>query len=304
MTMIASARLTGTTEASTIFGRFCAILVDRLRGGLEGGQPLPGDGAYEDTAVPSSGGRERRSTALIRTRSLVLLGGSVAVAAAATLIGMWMLGATAEESGGGLMDAQEGDCRFFTVAADTLNIFREPHSQSGFVASPGKTDIVCVARDRKVGDHVWAYILYRVEKGERRTAMTGWATKRSLRTTAPDELAAARALAQSVPKVAETPAAATRALRFSDPITFGPLPVNGHSLEQLIDGTPTFPPIEGLPETAWKKTCSSCHKWTRQALCTQAGTYATRPSTALRVAHPYGGAEKTAMMRWAENGCP
>ena len=247
--------------------------------------------------------------AQVRNRATLLLGGSLGVLVAAAVIGGWMTGASmiggvAEASGSGLVDAQEPDCRFFTITDNTLNVFTEPRSQSGFVASPGKKDVVCVARDRQVGDQTWAYVLYRLDNGNQRTAMTGWAVKHSLRTTTPNELSAARASPARAAAVAETPVPTSQPLRFSDPITFGPLPVNGRSLEQLIAGVPTFPPIEGLPESTWKKSCSSCHQWTRQALCTQAGTYARRPSATLRIAHPYGGAEKTAMMRWAENGCP
>ncbi len=64
-----------------------------------------------------------------------------------------------------------------------------------------------------------------------------------------------------------------------------------------------FPPIEGLPESVWKKTCSSCHKWDRRTLCEQGAYYVKNPAAALRGSHPYGGAEKLAMMQWAKTGC-
>ncbi len=92
-------------------------------------------------------------------------------------------------------------------------------------------------------------------------------------------------------------------VRFTEPITSGPVPVNGHSLEQLIAGVPMFAPIEGLDASVWKKNCNSCHAWNRQTLCTQAATYAKNPKMAFRISHPYGGAEKTAMIKWAESGC-
>ena len=134
---------------------------------------------------------------------------------------------------------------------------------------------------------------------------------------APEEVAALRnapaapppasppvnAPAPSPPPVADTPARAGEVVRFSEPINVGPPPVNGHSLEQLIVGVPIFPPIEGLEERIWKKPCTSCHRWDRQTLCVQAGVYAKNPKAALRVAHPYGGPEKVAMIKWAEGGC-
>ena len=87
------------------------------------------------------------------------------------------------------------------------------------------------------------------------------------------------------------------------PLDFGPFPVNGRSLEELINDVPMFSPMEGLDESAWKKPCNNCHKWDRQTLCEQGATYAKNPKAALRHSHPYGGADKIAMMRWAKGGC-
>jgi hypothetical protein len=113
---------------------------------------------------------------------------------------------------------------------------------------------------------------------------------------------------QAAPPAQAAPAAPVAAptsevVRFSVPIQFGPAPVNGHSLEQLIAGIPTFPPIEGLDPPVWQKTCNNCHKWTQETLCNQASAYVKNPKSALRVPHPYGGPEKIAMMKWAETGC-
>jgi hypothetical protein len=101
-----------------------------------------------------------------------------------------------------------------------------------------------------------------------------------------------------------TPGPATdQVVRFTDPLTSIPYPMNGHSLSELIHGTPLFPPIEGLEESVWKKQCTSCHQWTQKTLCEQANTYVNNPKAALRVPHPYGGPEKVAMMHWAKTGC-
>ena len=51
-------------------------------------------------------------------------------------------------------------------------------------------------------------------------------------------------------------------------------PIQGRSIAQIIEGSPQYPPIEGLPDSVWKgKTCSNCHHWTQPALCEQGKTY-------------------------------
>jgi hypothetical protein len=79
--------------------------------------------------------------------------------------------------------------------------------------------------------------------------------------------------------------------------------VNGSSIEQLAEGIPQFAPFDGLEESMWKKKCSACHKWERQALCDQGASYAKNPKNALRHPHPFGGAYKSALMQWAKSGC-
>lgn len=92
-------------------------------------------------------------------------------------------------------------------------------------------------------------------------------------------------------------------LRFDQPIPFGPYPLNGRSLKELIDTLPMFSPIEGLEESLWKKNCRECHQWDQARLCQQAATYVQTPRHALRVPHPFGGTLQIAMMRWAKSGC-
>jgi serine/threonine protein kinase len=92
-------------------------------------------------------------------------------------------------------------------------------------------------------------------------------------------------------------------LRFDQPIHSGPYPVNGRSIQQLIEGMPLFPPIEGLDEALWKKTCTSCHKWNKERLCDQGKSYVKAARYVLRQPHPYGGSFKVALMRWAKSGC-
>ena len=96
----------------------------------------------------------------------------------------------------------------------------------------------------------------------------------------------------------------------SDPITFDkPLdvdfpPLKGKSIEELIVGSPVFPPIDGLDESIWKnKNCGTCHQWTKERLCTQAKTYIGAEHMVARLEHPYGLAFKLVLERWAEGGC-
>ncbi|MDN5786416.1 hypothetical protein [Pseudorhodobacter sp.] len=82
-------------------------------------------------------------------------------------------------------------------------------------------------------------------------------------------------------------------------------PVDGKTIAELIKGSPLFPPIEGIPENMWKnQTCSNCHQWTKEALCTQGATY-TGPNGphSLAKLHPYGGAFKAALLTFALEGC-
>jgi hypothetical protein len=205
-------------------------------------------------------------------------------------------------------DAAAG-CRFFKVTAETLNLFKEPRSASDFVGRLDKNDIVCAVRDQQVGDLLWTFVVYQLQRGGQRKAMENWAIKRFLAPATSAEVTALRASEAGPPPPAQPPAPAPlpapapEAVQFSEPITFGPPPVKGHSLQELIAGTPLFPPIAGLDESVWKKTCNNCHKWDRETLCAQANVYLKNPQAALRVAHPYGGPEKTAMMKWAEGGC-
>jgi hypothetical protein len=81
--------------------------------------------------------------------------------------------------------------------------------------------------------------------------------------------------------------------------------IDGRSIEQLIAGSPLYPPIEGLPEEAWKgQTCSNCHAWTRVALCDQARTYLSASAArSLQKPHPLGAAFKSVLGIWASGDC-
>jgi hypothetical protein len=234
-------------------------------------------------------------------------------------------------------EAQEPRCLFYRVAPSILNVAKEP-GEDVFIDLLEQDEVVCVTRARGIGARDFAFIPYKIGKPTGRQAVEGWADFPSLRQLSAAESAAAQAAAATVapplpipgpaavapppaappaPPVPATPAPASPApaqqqaaappeeaiIRFSEPIPFGPYPVNGRSIEQLITGVPLFPPIEGLDESIWKKNCGTCHKWDRTSLCEQGGTYLKNPRFALRQPHPYGGPDKVALMRWAKTGC-
>jgi hypothetical protein len=123
---------------------------------------------------------------------------------------------------------------------------------------------------------------------------------------------AAAAPAPALPVVAAPPAPIsaptadeTADLTFTTPLTTGGEGVVGKSIEQLTQGSPLFPPLEGLPDSMWKgQTCSNCHSWTKSALCDQGTTYASQSGErALVKLHPYGGALKSNLRAWAKGGC-
>lgn len=125
------------------------------------------------------------------------------------------------------------------------------------------------------------------------------------------------ALAAQEP-AAETPAPAAPAatgdiaqriaqsdITFAGTLAEGATGVAGRSIEQLIAGTPLYPPIEGLPEALWKEQqCSNCHEWTQSNLCEQANFYlGDAGAENLIKQHPYGGTFKLNIAQWARGGC-
>jgi hypothetical protein len=95
------------------------------------------------------------------------------------------------------------------------------------------------------------------------------------------------------------------AVTYDAPLPFVNDRISGHSIETITSISPQFPPIEGLPEEAWKtKECTACHQWTRVSLCTQSQTYVEKETEKyMRKQHPFGGILKINLRNWAENGC-
>ncbi|PWT93118.1 MAG: hypothetical protein C5B56_01280 [Proteobacteria bacterium] len=194
--------------------------------------------------------------------------------------------------------AQEPQCQLYKVQPPSLNVSKEPRGDAAYIDVLSAADVVCVTREQKVGDRDWGFIDHKLSKTNQRIPVQGWANLRLLQRSS-DSANSARA----APAPSAAAPAAEEVVRFNTPLTTGPYPVNGSSLEQLVTGTPLFPPIEGLDEKVWKKPCSACHKWDRQTVCEQGASYIKDPKMALRGSHPYGGAEKIAMMQWAKTGC-
>jgi hypothetical protein len=204
--------------------------------------------------------------------------------------------------------AQEPQCRLYKVQSNSLNISKEPRGDAGYIDTLDNADVVCVTREQKVGERNWGFVDHKLTPDQRKPA-AGWANMALLQRLSEAEGASVRGLTASPPAAAAPAAAAAAAateeiVRFNEPLTSGPYPVKGQSLEQLmLTGIPQFPPIEGLDDALWKKQCTSCHKWDQRTLCEQGATYVKDPKSALRKSHPYGGAEKVAMMEWSKTGC-
>jgi hypothetical protein len=201
--------------------------------------------------------------------------------------------------------AQAPQCQLYKVQPGSLNISKEPRGNAAYIDVLDNADVVCVTREQKVGDRDWAFIDHKFVKPDQRKPVEGWANLRLLQRLTEAEVAAARGAPAPSAAAAPAPAAAPfeEVVLFNKPLTSGPFPVNGSSLEQLVEGIPLFPPIEGLDESVWKKHCAACHKWDQRTLCEQGASYVKNPASALRKSHPYGGAEKIAMMQWAKTGC-
>ena len=92
---------------------------------------------------------------------------------------------------------------------------------------------------------------------------------------------------------------------YTAPIAFGNEALIGLTLSEIIEASPAYPPVEGLPEAMWQEqSCGSCHNWTRATLCTQAGTYVSMdPAKYREKMHPFGGLLKINLRNWAQNDC-
>tara|TARA_R110002049_G_scaffold10127_3_gene50407 strand:- start:114053 stop:115555 length:1503 start_codon:yes stop_codon:yes gene_type:complete len=111
---------------------------------------------------------------------------------------------------------------------------------------------------------------------------------------------------ETAPTVAPAKPTDLSSMTFSSPFPTGNPAIQGRSIEEVVKLSPLFPPIEGLPEELWKdQTCSNCHEWTREALCTQGKTYVSANNErAISKTHPFGGTFKQGLRAWASADCP
>ncbi|GGE41533.1 caspase family protein [Actibacterium pelagium] len=114
----------------------------------------------------------------------------------------------------------------------------------------------------------------------------------------------ARALLLAMPTPKPSTGAAPR-LAFDAPLPEGDPHIKGKAIAELINGSPLYPPFEGVPEELWKgQKCTNCHQWTRELLCEQGQFYvAGNSDNSLAKLHPYGGTFKSNVRKWASAGC-
>jgi hypothetical protein len=94
-------------------------------------------------------------------------------------------------------------------------------------------------------------------------------------------------------------------VKFDLPLSAPGSVIDGAVLSDIINMSPMFPPVEGLPDEFWKEqSCSNCHEWTKDRLCDQANVYLTLSGQkSLEKPHPFGGIFKRNLRQWATGGC-
>ena len=194
-------------------------------------------------------------------------------------------------------------CKPFMVNAPVLQVRKDANTPGAYVTALQKGDIACVSDAPRVGPQKFGYVVSKTTKGGAPVKIGGWASVIFMSQQA--DAGAATAPQQKATQAAPTKAAAAddQTLRFEQPIPYGAQQVKGKTLKELVEGQPMFPPIEGLPANLWQKNCSSCHKWNAKTLCEQGRSYLPRAAEIFRHQHPYGGAYKLSLMRWAKTGC-
>jgi hypothetical protein len=204
-------------------------------------------------------------------------------------------------------------CTNYSVSVPILPVQKDPNTPGDYITTLQQGDIACISDAPQVGPQKFGFVVSQSSGGGTPVPVNGWAsvifmTQQEGAAVAPS--APASTTTPSAPAESTTIAAAPVAepaasdiLTFDHPVPYGSPPVRGKTLKQLIEGKPLFPPLEGLPENLWKKTCSSCHQWNAELLCEQGGSYLSKAAEIFRHQHPYGGPYKLALMRWAKTGC-
>ncbi len=121
--------------------------------------------------------------------------------------------------------------------------------------------------------------------------------------TVPENTTLESAVSESVEPAKNT---FTTIVGFDQPIASDLISEQPKSLQQLAKGTPLYPPVDGLAPEYWKEqSCSHCHQWKKDNLCTQGIFFANHDEedVSSRTKHPYGGFFKQALKEWAVGGC-
>lgn len=94
-------------------------------------------------------------------------------------------------------------------------------------------------------------------------------------------------------------------VKFDLPLVAPGSVIDGILLSEVTQLSPTFPPVDGLPEEYWKEvTCANCHEWNKDRLCEQSNVYLNLSAQkSLEKPHPFNGALKQNLRQWAASGC-
>jgi hypothetical protein len=216
---------------------------------------------------------------------------------------------TAQLAGTGQIRAQ-ADCKPHKVTAPLLQVRKDAKTPGVYVTTLQDSDIACISNAPPVGPQKFVFVVHKTVAGGASVKVGGWASsifmkpvdgRAAAKPATPAKRAAKPAKTAKTAKSAEP--AVSDVLRFDQPVPYGAHQVRGKTLKQLIERKPMFPPLEGLPKNLWEKPCSSCHKWNAKLLCDQGKSYLPKAAEVFRHQHPYGGAYKLALMRWAKTGC-
>ena len=201
-------------------------------------------------------------------------------------------------------------CETYRVEARLLNMRAEPNVFGTIVDVLRYNERVCVSSNQPTGGQDWGLVVSKSQPdGAGTQKVEGWTSLRYLAKVEGSDSEPTPVADDAQPVTGpddEGRQASTEppeTLSFTEPVPFGAFPVRGRSLEQLANSLPLFAPIDGLPETSWKKQCTSCHQWNKDRLCDQGKSYGASPESIIRIQHPYGGPYKKALSTWAASGC-
>lgn len=197
--------------------------------------------------------------------------------------------------------AAQTACTPHSVNVAVLQVLKEPDQPGVYVSALQQGDIACISDQTRVGPQQLGFVVEKTAADGSTSEVGGWASVIFM--TELTQAEATTTVAEGTTEEEKTAMLEADILRFEEPVPYGPPQIRGKTLKELVDGEPMFAPIEGLDKELWSKNCSSCHQWEAQSLCEQGRSYLGRASEVFRHQHPYGGAYKLSLMRWAKTGC-